>query len=414
MARIALLAFLALVGYRRAARPLPPGPEQRRFRMSADGPLTLRNSPLKRTSRIAASGQKLPWTAVNYEVRRTLAERGVLHYRRFETYFSLRGFKMRRREFITLLGGAAAALPRAARAQQPLPVMGFLTSRAQGADTHLLTAFREGLKGVGYDEGRNLAIEYRFAENQYDRLPALAADIVRRQVTMIFANGISVAPAKAATTTIPIVFTTGGDPVKLGFVASLARPGGNATGVITSNIGNAVPRLALLRELVPSARIIGFLYNPDSPLTNLGDVQAAADSAGIELLAVGARSDRELETMIANLVELRAGALLVGADPFFVSRRRQLVALAARASLAAVYFGREFVEAGGLISYAASLSGAYRDAGTYAGRVLKGEKPADLPVIQPTKFEMVLNLKTARALALNIPTETLLRAEVIE
>src|SRR5262245_59574017 len=310
---------------------------------------------------------------------------------------------MDRRSFLALLGSPAAALPLAARAQQPLPVMGFLTSRAQGADAHLLAAFREGLKGMGYDEGRNLAIEYRFAENQYDRLPALAADLVRRQVTMIFANGIAVAPAKAATTTIPIVFTTGGDPIRLGFVASLARPGGNATGVITRHIANAVPRLALLRELVPGARTIGFLYNPDSPLTNLGNVQAAADAAGIELLVVGARNDRELEAMIATLAKRKAGALLVGADPFFVSRRRQLVALAAQASLAAVYFGREFVEAGGLISYAASLSGAYRDAGTYAGRVLKGEKPADLPVQQSAKVELIINMKTAKALGLTVP-----------
>src|SRR5262249_36567842 len=227
--------------------------------------------------------------------------------------------------------------------------------------------------------------------------------VVGIQFRMIFANGIAIAPAKAATATIPIVFTTGGDPVKLGFVASLARPGGNATGVITSNIGNAVPRLALLPELVPSARIIGFLHNPDSPLTKLGDVQGTADAAGIELLVVGARSDRELETIIANLVERRAGALLVGADPFFVSRRRQLVALAARAALPAIYFGREFVEAGGLISYAASLPGAYREAGRYAGRVLTGEKPPDLPIQLPTKFELVINLKTAKALGLSVP-----------
>ena len=323
--------------------------------------------------------------------------------------------QMRRREFINFLGGAVAAGPLAASAQQSSPVMGFLTSRARGGDAHLLAAFHEGLKGTGYAEERNLAIEYRFAENQYDRLPALAADLVRRQVSMIFANGISVAPAKAATATIPIVFTTGGDPVKLGFVTSLDRPGGNVTGVITSNIGNAVPRLALLRELVPSVRTIGFLHNPHSPLTNLGDVQAAADAAGIELVVVGARSDRELEAAIASLVRMKAGALLVGADPFFVSQRQQLVALAARASLPAVYFGREFVEAGGLISYAASLSGAYRDAGTYAGRVLKGEKPADMPIQRPTKFELVINIKSAKTLGLDLPSSILLRAnEVIE
>jgi len=322
---------------------------------------------------------------------------------------------MRRREVITLFGGAVAAWPLAASAQQSSPVMGFLTSRAQGVDAHLLAAFQQGLRGTGYDEGRNLAIEYRFAQNQYDRLPALAADLVRRQVSVIFANGISVAPAKAATATIPIVFTTGGDPVRLGFVASLDRPGGNATGVITSNIGNAVPRLTLLRDLVPSARTIGFLHNPHSPLTNLGEVQAAAHTAGIELVVVAARSDRELETAIANLVRMKADALLVGADPFFVSQRQQLVALAASASLPAVYFGREFVEAGGLISYAASLSEAYRDAGTYAGRVLKGEKPADMPIQQSTKFELVINIKSAKTLGLTVPASILRGAdEVIE
>jgi putative ABC transport system substrate-binding protein len=323
---------------------------------------------------------------------------------------------VKRRDVIKLLGGAAVAWPCAAPAQQSaLPVVGFLTSRAPGADAHLLAAFREGLKEMGYDEGRNVAIAYRFAENQYDRLPALAADLVRHQVTVIFANGISVPPAKAATAAIPIVFTTGGDPVRLGFVASLDRPGGNATGVTTINIGNALPRLALLRELVPNAAMIGFLQNPDSPLTNLRDVQAAAAAAGLQLAVVGARSDHELETVLANLVQHKAGALLVGADPFFVSRRRELVALAARAAIPAIYFGREFVEAGGLISYAASLPGAYRDAGMYAGRVLKGEKPADMPVRQPTRFELVINLKTAKALGLAVPRSILLRADdVIE
>jgi putative ABC transport system substrate-binding protein len=317
-----------------------------------------------------------------------------------------------RRKFITLLGGQAAAWPQLAKAQQA-PVIGFLTSRSQGADTHLLTAFREGLRSMGYEEGRNLAVEYRFAQNQYDKLPALAAELVRLQAALIFANGIAVAPAKAATAAIPIVFTTGGDPVKLGVVASLDRPGGNATGVITSNIGNAVPRMALLRELVPNAKTIGFLYNPDSPLTNQGDVQAAADAAGIQLAMVAARSERELDPAIANLVRSGAGALLVGADPLFVSQRRQLIALAARASLPAVYFGREFVEAGGLLSYAASLPGAYRDAGAYAGRILKGEKPADMPVQLPTRFELVVNLKTAKALGLDLPTGLLLRADEV-
>ena len=231
--------------------------------------------------------------------------------------------------------------------------------------------------------------------------------------TNTFANGVAVPPAKAATATIPIVFTTGGDPVRLGFVASLAHPGGNATGVTTSNIGQALPRLALLRELVPHATTTGFLQHPDSPLTNLPDVQAAAAAAGVRLVVVSARSDRELETVFAHLVQHKADTLLVGADPFFVSRRRDLVALAARAAIPTIYFGREFVEAGGLISYAASLARAYRDAGLYAGRVLKGEQPADLPVQQPTKFELVINVKTAQALGLAIPSSILRRADEV-
>lgn len=321
---------------------------------------------------------------------------------------------MRRRDVIKLVGRVVVMWPCAARAQPYAPaVIGFLTSRAPGADAHLLAAFREGLQTMGYDEGRNVAIEYRFAENEYARLPALAADLVRRQVALIFANGIAVPPAKAATATIPIVFTTGGDPVRLGFVASLERPGGNATGVTTSNIGNALPRLALLRELVPHAKIIGFLQNPDSPLTNLPDVQAAAAAAGVRLIVVSARSDRELDTVFTHLVQHHVGTLLVGADPFFVSRRRDLVALAAHAAIPAIYFGREFVEAGGLISYAANLSGAYRDAGMYAGRVLNGEQPADMPVQQPTKFELVMNVKTAQALGLAVPRSILLRADEV-
>jgi putative ABC transport system substrate-binding protein len=241
---------------------------------------------------------------------------------------------VKRRAVLKLLGAVAVVWPFSALTQQSgLPVVGFLTSRAPGADAHLLAAFREGLKEMGYDEGRSVAIEYRFAANQYDRLPALAADLVRQQVTLIFANGISVPPAMAATAVIPIVFTTGGDPVRLGFVASLDRPGGNATGVTTANIGNAVPRLALLREFVPGAGTIGFLQNPDSPLTNLHDVQAAADAAGVQLVVVDARTDRELETVLANLVQHKVDALLVGADPFFVSQRRELVALVAQAAI---------------------------------------------------------------------------------
>src|SRR5215469_6131386 len=291
---------------------------------------------------------------------------------------------MRRRDFIALLGGAAASCPMAARAQQSTPpAIGFLTSRAAGADSHLLAAFREGLKEMGYQEGRSVTIEYRFAENQYSRLPELSADLARRQVAVIFANGVSVASAMAATTSIPIVFTTGGDPVRLGFVASLQRPGGNVTGVTTLNIGNAVKRLGLLHEVVPHAATIGFLQNPDSPLTNLPDVEAAARAARIELVVLGARDDRDL-VMALTSVQRKASALLVGADPFFVGRREQLVAFAAKAAVPAMYFGREFVEAGGLMSYAAKLSEAYRDAGIYVGQVLKGEKPSEMPVRQAT------------------------------
>ena len=328
---------------------------------------------------------------------------------------------VRRREFITLLG-TAAAWPLVARAQQSAraqhsasSVIGFLTSRAPGADAHLLAAFRDGLQRMGYYEGQNTAIEYRFAENQYSRLPQLATDLVRRQVTVIFANGIAVPPAMAATTAIPIVFTTGGDPVKLGFVTSLDRPGGNVTGVTTINIGNAVKRINLLREFLPHIERIGFLQNPDSPLTNLLDVKLATAATGLELVVVNARGDDDLEAALEDLVQHKAGALLVGADPFFVSRRQKLVAFAAHAAIPAMYFGREFIEAGGLMSYAASLSDAYRNAGIYIGRVLKGEKPAEMAVRQPTKFELLINLKTAKALLLEVPPSLLATAdEVIE
>ena len=329
---------------------------------------------------------------------------------------------IRRRDFITLLGAAAQGWPLAAHAQQPAraqhsasSVIGFLTSRAPGADAHLLAAFRDGLQRMGYYEGQNTAIEYRFAENQYSRLPQLATDLVRRQVAVIFANGIAVPPAMAATTAIPIVFTTGGDPVKLGFVTSLDRPGGNVTGVTTINIGNAVKRVNLLREFLPHIERIGFLQNPDSPLTNLLDVKLATAAAGLELVVVNARGDDDLEAALEDLVQHKAGALLVGADPFFVSRRQKLVAFAAHAAIPAMYFGREFIEAGGLMSYAASLSDAYRNAGIYIGRVLKGEKPAEMAVHQPTTFELLINLKTAKALGLTVPPNLLATAdEVIE
>jgi putative ABC transport system substrate-binding protein len=300
---------------------------------------------------------------------------------------------MRRREFVTLLGGAAATWPLAAHAQQPAtPVIGFLTSRAPGADAHLTAEFRQGLAATGYFEGRNVTIEYRFAENQYDRLPALAADLVRRQVAVIFANGVSAAVAKAATATIPIIFTTGGDPIKSGLVDRLHRPGSNATGATTINIGMGPARLDLLRDLVPDAGRIGFLFNPDSPLTNLPEMQEAAEAAGRQLFALGASSERELGTAFADLVRQKLDGLIIGADPLFVSRREQLVVLAARSAVPAIYFGREFAEAGGLMSYGARLADAYRQAGVYTGRVLRGEKPADLPVQQSTKFELIINV----------------------
>jgi putative tryptophan/tyrosine transport system substrate-binding protein len=322
---------------------------------------------------------------------------------------------MKRRQFITLLGGVAT-WPLAARAQRPvMPVIGFLTSRAPLADTHLLEAFRGGLRDMGYVEGQNLTIEYRFAENHYERLPDLAADLVRRNVAAIFANGISVPPAMSATGAIPIVFTTGGDPVKLGFVTSLHSPGGNATGITTSNIANAVKRLDLLREMVPAASTFGFLQNPASPLTNLVDVQNAAAVTRKRLVVISVREDREFEPTFATLVQQDVGALLVGADPLFVGRRAQIVALAARYSIPAIYFGREFTEAGGLMSYAASLADAYRGAGAYIGRILKGTKPGDLPVTKSTKFELLINLKTAKALGLTVPPSLLAAADdVIE
>jgi putative tryptophan/tyrosine transport system substrate-binding protein len=318
---------------------------------------------------------------------------------------------MRRREFITLLGGAVIGCPIIARAQQAAPVIGFLTSRAPGADAHLLAAFRQGLRDTGFVEGQNLAIEYRFADNQYNRLSTLAADLVQRRVAVIFANGVAAAAVKALTSTIPIVFTSGGDPVKSHLVVSLDHPGGNATGATTANIGNGAKRLELIRELVPNASTIGFFMNPDSPLTDLEDMRAAARAAGRQLVVLGIRNDQDFDTAFASLAQRGAGALVVGADPFFVSRRATLVALAARNAVPAIYFGREFTDAGGLMSYAASLAEVYRQAGIYTGRILKGAKPADLPVLAPTKFELVINLKVAKALGLDVPQSLLARAD---
>jgi putative ABC transport system substrate-binding protein len=323
---------------------------------------------------------------------------------------------MRRRDFITLFGVVAAAWPLAARAQQPsMALIGLLSSTA---DDRLIDAVRQGLKGAGYVEGRNLSIKYRSADGRFDRLPALAAELVADSVATIVALSPPAAvAAKAATTTIPIVFATGADPVELGLVSSLNRPGGNVTGVTFFVNTLGAKRLELLRELFPSATVIGFLINPRNPTSEsqTRDAQAAARSSGVALLILNAGSEREIDAAFATSVEQRARAMMVGADSLFVSRRDQLVGLAARHALPAIYFLREFVETGGLISYGASVTDAYRLTGGYVGRILKGEKPADLPVQQTVKFELAINLKTAKALSLEVPPTLLARAdEVIE
>ena len=326
---------------------------------------------------------------------------------------------MRRRDFIKAIAGSAAAWPRAARAQQPgMPVVGFLGTRASGDDPQLLTAFRRGLNEAGYVEGRNVAVEYRFAENQYDRLAALAADLVRRQVALIAANGVAAQAAKAATATIPIVFIAGFDPVEVGLVASLNRPGGNITGVSILDVELGPKRLELLRELVPAASMIAVLVNPTDPAraeTTLRQLQAAAHSLGLQLHALNAGTEGEIDAAFATLVQLRVGALLVASDSFFTSRRVQLVTLSTRHAIPTMYSIRQFAEVGGLMSYGTSLLDVYRQVGVYTGRILKGEKPADLPVQQPTRFELVINLKTAKALGLTVPPSILARAdEVVE
>ncbi|MFL4977013.1 MAG: ABC transporter substrate-binding protein, partial [Xanthobacteraceae bacterium] len=313
---------------------------------------------------------------------------------------------MRRRDFVALLGGVAAAWPLAARAQQPaMPVVGFLRSGTLTDVPHRVTAFHQGMKETGYVEGQNVAIEYRSDEHQIDRLPLLVADLLRRQVALIVGNTPAALAAKAATTTVPILFMTGVDAVRTGLVASLNRPGGNVTGVSFMSVELGAKQLGLLRELRPGATRIAVLVDPKWPLNELfvSEVQAAASAGGQQLIVLDVSSDREIETAFTTLVQRGAGALLWGTGGFLLSRRERVVALAARHRIPAIYSWREAVAAGGLMSYAPSNTDAYRQAGIYAGRILKGEKPGDLPVMLPTKFEFVINLKTAKALGLEIP-----------
>src|SRR5476651_650347 len=304
---------------------------------------------------------------------------------------------MRRREFIGLVGGAAA-WPLVARAQQPgMPVVGFLGTRASGDDPQLLAAFRSGLKEAGYVDGQNVAMEYRFADNQYDRLATLAAELVRRRVAVIVANGRAAQAAKEATATIPIAFVAGFNPVEVGLVGSMNRPGGNITGVSILDVELGPKRLELLHELVPTAKIIAVLVNPNDPAraeTTSKELQTAAQILGLQLHVLNASNDGDFDAVFARLVELRAGGLIIGGEPFFNSRSEQLGALTLRHAVPAIYQLRGFAAAGGLVSYGGSLTDAYRLVGVYTGQILKGAKTADLPVQQATKVELIINLKT--------------------
>ncbi len=331
-----------------------------------------------------------------------------------------RGIGMRRREFVALLGGVATTRPLAAYAQQPpMPVVGFLSSRSQKDSANVLAAFREGLAEAGFVEGKNVAVEFRWAEGRYDQLPEMAVDLVKLRVAALFAAGGPPAAlaAKSATSTIPIVFSAAAEPVELGLVASLNRPGGNVTGM--SNFANELwaKNVQLLKELVPGAAIVGYLINPSSPNSEsyLKGAAAGSSTMGIDVRVVKASTEAEFEEAFASLVKSGAGGLVVPNEPFFDSRRDLIVALAAKSAMPTIYTIREYPLAGGLISYGPSLQDAYRKAAVYLGRILKGAKPSDLPVQQPTKFEMVINLKAAKALNLSVPPTLLARAdEVIE
>jgi putative tryptophan/tyrosine transport system substrate-binding protein len=322
---------------------------------------------------------------------------------------------IRRRDFITLLGGTAA-WPLAVRAQQQaMPVIGFLSGRSPGEAATALGAFRQGLGDIGYIDGKNFTVEYRWAEGRYDRLPALAAELVERQVSLIAATGGSELAAKKATATIPVVFTTGADPVELGLVASLNKPGGNVTGVTFLASGLGAKRLEFLRYFVPNATTITMLMNPTYPATaaEVHDVQAAAGVLGLRINVLNAKTISEIDAAFAAFRRERPDALFVGGDPFLLSQRDQLVPLAAAHTLPTIYPQREYVDAGGLMSYGTSIANGYRQAGAYTGKILAGAKPAELPVLQPTKFDLVINLKTAKALGLVMPNALFVAAEEV-
>jgi putative tryptophan/tyrosine transport system substrate-binding protein len=327
---------------------------------------------------------------------------------------------MRRRDLIKGIAGSAAMWPLAARAQQQaMPVVGFLSARSPGESASAVGAFRQALGQLGYFEGKNFTIEYRWAEGQYDRLPELAAELVRRQVAVIAATGgeVSGVAAKTATTTIPIVFTIGGDPVEAGLVASFNRPGGNVTGVTYTFAALGPKRLEIVRQLAPNATSVAILINPNyrPGLVEARDVQTSAQFLGLQINLLNASTESEIDRAFPTLVQQRTDALIVGTDPFLLGQRDQLVRLAARHALPTIYFTREFVDAGGLISYGPNITNGYRQAGTYVGRILNGEKPSDLPVLQPTHFVLFINLRTAKALGIELPPTLLALAdEVIE